>query len=166
MSDHAETVLGPESVFKGELRATGVCRILGAFEGSIRGAGDVHVASNGICAATIEADRVVIDGSHTGDIVARERLQLGPKAQVRGDVVAGAISVAEGATFLGRVGVGPEAVAQARPMAAASSQPLPEIKIVNPKTPGKVEWANEPAPPGDWMSQPLKAPTWMKGSEG
>lgn len=164
MSDHADTVLGPESVFKGELRTAGTCRILGAFEGSIRGAGDVHVSAAGICAATIEADRVVIEGSHTGDIVARERLQLGPKAQVRGDVVAGAISVAEGATFLGRVGVGPEAVAQARP--ATTAQPVPEIKIVTPKTPAKVEWANEPAPSGDWMSQPVKAPTWMKGSEG
>lgn len=160
MSESPVTVLGPECVLKGDLQLRGPCRILGTFEGAIRGATEIHVGAGGVCAATLEADRVIIDGSHTGDIIAREKLQLGPKAQVRGDVIAGALSVAEGAVFAGKVGVGSEPAA--RTPAKATT---PEIKIVAGKAPVKVDWTDQAAP-ADWLNQPLKSPSWMKDVAG
>ncbi|GJQ28996.1 MAG: hypothetical protein HBSAPP03_08800 [Phycisphaerae bacterium] len=162
MNDATPTVLGPECVLKGDLQLRGPCRILGTFEGAIRGATEIHIGAGGVCTATLEADRVFIDGSHTGDIVAREKLQLGPKAQVRGDVVAGAFSVAEGAVFAGRVGVS----ADPRPLEPSSTPAsMPEIKIVAAKAPVKVDWNAEPSA-ADWLNQPLKSPSWMKDVAG
>lgn len=164
MADATPTVLGPECVLKGDLQLSGPCRILGTFEGAIRGATEIHIGVGGVCAATLEADRIIIDGSHTGDIVAREKLQLGPKAVVRGDVVAGALSVAEGAVFAGRVGVGPESLSRGPGTPSAA---MPEIKIVAAKSAVRVDWNAETTPtPADWLNQPLKTPSWMKDVAG
>jgi cytoskeletal protein CcmA (bactofilin family) len=163
MPDNEPTVLGPECSLKGDLRLNGPCRILGSFEGAIRGATEIHIGQGGVCIASLEADLVTIEGSHTGDIIARRRLQLGPKAQVRGDVLAGALSIADGAVFAGQVAIGPEAVATSR--SQREDVPVTEVKIVAGKSPLKVEWAGDASPP-DWLNQPIKPPAWARDLAG
>jgi len=102
------TVISPEAEFQGRLTCRGPARILGAFEGEILSDHEVHIAEGAECHATIQAARIVVDGLIDGDLTASDRLQLGPKARVRGDLVAAALVVAEGASFCGHCTVGPE----------------------------------------------------------
>src|SRR5262245_16749373 len=99
------TVVGPGARFKGELTINGGGNILGDFEGAITGTGVLHVAHGANVLASIEADTVLIDGAVEGNITARDRVELGSKARLVGDVNAGALAVAVGASFSGRVNV-------------------------------------------------------------
>lgn len=162
MPESQTTVLGPECSFKGDLVISGPCRLLGTFEGSIRGEGELHIAAGASCTATIEVENIVIDGTAKGDILARQRLQIGAKASVQGDVTAGSLSVAEGASFVGRVGVGPEAVTSAGRKTLA-----PEVKPQAARGTRTADWSGEAAAgSNDWLGQSVKAPAWVKGAAG
>lgn len=103
------TIIGKDAVLKGEMSFDSSARILGTFEGRMTAKGEVHVAEGAICKAALEAKTVVLEGAVEGNILARERLIVGSKAKVRGDIIATQISVAEGAVLFGQIRVGPSA---------------------------------------------------------
>lgn len=104
------TVIGPDTHIKGEMVFDSTARILGTFEGRITAKGEVQIGDGAACKAAVEGQNVIVDGLVEGDIVARERVQLNAKAKVIGDVVANTLVVAEGASFVGNVRVGTDAV--------------------------------------------------------
>lgn len=171
------TTIGPETTIRGELALAGPCRILGCFEGAIRGATEIHIAAGGRCAAALEADRIVIDGTHTGDIIARESLHLGPSARVQGNVVAASFAGAEGAVFAGSVGIGSAARNQAAVQSGKAGvttlrfRPLsePDPRVVDPRG---ADWVEGLAPAegtesaGAWLTPELKEPTWLRDATG
>lgn len=128
MSDRGQpemTVIGRDTRIKGEMYFENGARILGRFEGKIAAQGEVQIGESATCDASVEADTVVVDGRVTGDLTARSRLSLNSNAQVQGDLTAGTLVVAEGATFVGHCTVGPEAakLIQQRDAAPAASTP-------------------------------------------
>jgi cytoskeletal protein CcmA (bactofilin family) len=108
-----QTVIGAGARFKGELTLSGGALIQGTVEGSItaEGPGELKFAPQSQTRASVRAATVLIEGQYDGDVLATERLQLTSSARVTGEVVAAAMIVAEGATFAGKVAVGPDAVA-------------------------------------------------------
>lgn len=188
--DLATTVIAAGTTFRGELTLTGPANILGHVEGAISSNGEVRVGASAMVAASIQAMSVLIDGVVQGDIVARERLQLGSKAKLTGDISAASFAVAEGASFAGRCNVGPEAVAaistrnqvEMKPEARAAGELRPAAKV-QAKSAG--EWLEgAQATKGDWLASgtqntatgaPIQnkngvtAPTvggWLRGNGG
>lgn len=149
------TVLGADAKFKGELTLEGVGKIHGVFEGSIR-AGELFISEGATCHANVEGNVILIEGTHQGDLVARDCLQLANKANVQGDVTATALAVAQGATFIGRCIVGPDALANAGRMAIAAKNG----DARKPAGPRAGDWmenkpVGSPATPApDWLGQP------------
>src|SRR6185436_9966958 len=98
--------------------------------------------------------------THQGDLVARDCLQLANRANVQGDVTATSLAVAQGATFIGRCVVGPDALANAARYAA---EPKVAVRKPAPAPAARApEWLEPPAaapqtPAPDWLGQP--APT-------
>lgn len=103
------TVIGPDTKIKGEMFFEKSARILGSFEGKIAAHGEVQIGVGAQCNAAVEAERVIVDGHVNGPITARDRLTLTANAQVQGDLTAGTLVVAEGASFVGHCNVGPHA---------------------------------------------------------
>lgn len=112
-STRTTTVIGPDTHIKGEMVFDSTARILGTFEGKIVAKGEVQIGDGACCKASVEGISVVVDGLIEGDVLARERVQLNQKARVIGDVVASTLVVAEGASFIGNVRVGTDAVKNA-----------------------------------------------------
>lgn len=139
MADHATantTVIGPDACITGEMHFEGNARILGTFEGRLTSKGEVQVGEGASCRASIEANRIIIDGFVEGDVVASDRVQLSTHARLIGDLVAGALVVAEGASFSGQCRVGPVATeGRAAPKAPAKAEPRIETKPVRPASP-------------------------------
>lgn len=104
------TIIGKDAKIKGELSFENSAKILGGFEGKISAKGEVIIGETANCRATVEAGTVIVDGPLEGDIIARDRIQLTPKAKVKGDLIAASLSVGEGASFVGHCKVGPDAV--------------------------------------------------------
>lgn len=112
MAEHPNqtTVIGADTRIKGEMTFEGAARILGTFEGNISAKGELHVADGASCKAVVDAGKVTVDGSVEGNVTARERVELTARARMKGDLVAAKLLVAEGASFVGHVTVGPDAV--------------------------------------------------------
>ncbi len=61
------------------------------------------VSESGYIEGSVEVAHVVLNGAVQGDIVARERLELGAKARVSGNVYYGVIEMAMGAQISGKL---------------------------------------------------------------
>ncbi|MEZ6232623.1 MAG: polymer-forming cytoskeletal protein [Phycisphaerales bacterium] len=108
----ASTVIGKDSTFKGEFTTEGSAKVLGTVEGTITAKGVLEIPEGGRCNATITAERLTIDGRVEGSVTVRNSLNLSSKGALIGDLVANAVTIAEGATLVGHCRVGPEALKQ------------------------------------------------------
>ncbi|MEY3229926.1 MAG: hypothetical protein RL689_13 [Planctomycetota bacterium] len=148
--DNNTTVLGSGAFFKGELTLKGPTQIFGTIEGQITSEGQVQIANGADCNARVEAATIIVDGDVDGDLIARERLQLTGKAVVKGDISAAALVVAEGATFVGHVAVGPEAIMAADRKRTAQYETKPAKNNAN-------EWSSNETTQTDWASRAVNA---------
>ncbi|MBU0756139.1 MAG: polymer-forming cytoskeletal protein [Planctomycetes bacterium] len=112
MSDPKDTgtIIGADTVIKGEMTVENRAQILGRFEGSIKAKGMIEIANKAVCQADVEAGIVQIDGGMQGNIVASDKLALNATAEMRGDVLAAKLIVADGARVDGHFKVGPDIV--------------------------------------------------------
>ncbi len=104
------TVIGADTIIKGEMHVENRARILGRFEGTIKAKGSVEVADKATCVADVDAGVIQIDGGMEGNITASDKVQLNATAKLTGDLVAAKLVVAEGASLKGHFTVGPDAV--------------------------------------------------------
>jgi cytoskeletal protein CcmA (bactofilin family) len=117
-----DTLIGRTASVQGDIEFSGGLHVDGHVTGNVRvapgGAASLSVSEHGVIDGSVEAPQVVLNGTVNGDIVAAERVVLGAKARVRGNVSYGVIEMALGAEITGRLipsgpGVGPDAVQSA-----------------------------------------------------
>ena len=77
--------------------------ILGTVKGKVAVAQGVIVEAGATVEADIEGQTVTISGKVTGNVTAREKLELRPESKMVGNAKAPRIVVADGATFKGNV---------------------------------------------------------------
>ncbi len=82
------TLLGPDSSFRGELAVDGFVRIDGDLRGSLRSSGKVVVSELARCEASIVARSAVVGGVVRGDVCVSERLTLLEGGMIVGNVFA------------------------------------------------------------------------------
>jgi cytoskeletal protein CcmA (bactofilin family) len=120
------TVLGADAHFKGDLTFESGAKLLGQFEGSIKSKGRVHVAKGSECRATVIAKEVAVEGRIEGNVEAGDKIELKPDGIVEGDVTAGRMTMAEGASINGYCRIGPNgknsSSTELKPRAAASTK--------------------------------------------
>jgi cytoskeletal protein CcmA (bactofilin family) len=101
-----QSVLGRAVVLKGELSASEDLLIEGQFEGTI--SLEEHcltVGADGQVKAEVRARQVVILGTITGKVVAREKVEIRCSGHLTGDLTAGAVAIEEGAYFNGNIDI-------------------------------------------------------------
>jgi cytoskeletal protein CcmA (bactofilin family) len=128
------TIIASDTVIRGEMTVENQAKILGRFEGTIKAKGQVEVANKAVCQADIEAGVVAIDGGMQGNITASDKLALNATADMKGDVVAAKLVVADGARLDGHFKVGPDLVKKG---AAPSAPPRPGGPAQEPPKEGK-----------------------------
>jgi cytoskeletal protein CcmA (bactofilin family) len=107
MSKDKASILGPTLKFKGELASQEDLVIHGHVEGTIGPAPKVTIGPEAVIKAGVTADVIVIEGSVDGDLKAHGSITVRAKANVRGNLEAPAINVAEGATLNGSIKMEP-----------------------------------------------------------
>ena len=116
-SARIDTLIGRSARIQGDVEFSGGLHIDGQVTGNVRvvpgGAASVSVSEHGVIEGSVEAPHVVLNGTVNGDIIASDRLVLGAKARVRGNVSYGVIEMALGAEITGRLIPGNAATAQA-----------------------------------------------------
>ncbi len=106
-STRIDTLLGKAAQMNGDLEFAGGLHLDGRVIGNVRGSasdgGALSVSESGFIEGRVEVTSIVMNGTVNGDIFARERLVLGGKARVNGNVHYGVIEMAPGAVITGKL---------------------------------------------------------------
>ncbi len=102
-----DTLIGRTTRINGDVAFTGGFHLDGQVTGNVRaepGATSVlSVSEHGCIEGSVDAPHVVLNGTVKGDIRARERVELGAKARVNGNVHYCVIEMAMGASINGKL---------------------------------------------------------------
>jgi cytoskeletal protein CcmA (bactofilin family) len=97
------TLVAKETTIEGEIKGSGDVRIEGTLKGKLDCTAEVHVAEGGLVEADLKAENVSVAGRVVGNIAGTRKIELGPTAEVEGDITSPRILIREGATFEGQV---------------------------------------------------------------
>lgn len=98
------TVLGSETEFEGVLEFTDDLKICGRFNGTIAAEGNLEIDKVAVCTVdTMSANSIIISGTVTGNIEAKERVEMCSGSKVKGNVTAARLRIADNVDFEGQV---------------------------------------------------------------
>jgi len=98
----ATSVIDQGCEFEGRLTFVGTLVLNGKLEGEVLSPDTLVVGENGELRANVQVGIAIISGQMTGNIVARERVELRPTARIFGDIVTPVLILEEGVIFDGR----------------------------------------------------------------
>lgn len=98
----ATTLIGSESVFKGDITSKGDVVIAGIIEGEVKSDAKITVAAGGAVTGRLVAQEIVVEGKLAGDALGAKSVSLMNGSDLRGDVSTQVIMIEPGATFVGR----------------------------------------------------------------
>jgi cytoskeletal protein CcmA (bactofilin family) len=100
------TLVGSDTRVQGDIEFAGGCHIDGYVQGNVRAAsegGVLSVSERGCVEGSVVAPHVQLNGTVKGDVRATERIELGPKARVIGNVQYKLIEMSIGAEVNGKL---------------------------------------------------------------
>lgn len=119
----AGTTVTGDLGFRGGLHLDG--RIIGDVSGEAGVPSTLAIGKDAVIEGSVEVDSVVLNGTVRGDVTVRERVELGPTAQVDGNVTYQVLEMAAGARVNGRL-IHRREGAQAGPDALAEDAAAPD----------------------------------------
>lgn len=99
----------------GELETSGVVKVEGTVEGSVRAEQEVLVAKDGLVQGDIQTRQAIIGGRVVGSIHGYERVEIQQDSVVQGDVMTKRLVVQEGGEVNGNIRMGEAAAAHGQP---------------------------------------------------
>ena len=110
-----KNVLTSEVELKGNLKFTGELLFEGKLDGEIQTDGVLTLGDSAVINGNINAQSVVVRGKVTGNINAKEKIEIKSKAELFGDIRATKLIIEEGVAYVGKTEVNPNKVAPAAP---------------------------------------------------
>jgi cytoskeletal protein CcmA (bactofilin family) len=104
--EDAETIIGAGVKVEGTFNAVGDVIVKGELTGSLETRSNLHLMEGGIIEANIKSQNAIISGRVKGNLKVEEKIELGPTAQLNGDINCQFLSIEEGATLSGKCKVG------------------------------------------------------------
>lgn len=147
MDGRVDTLVGPNSSIHGDIAFSGRCHVDGTVKGSVSADPDsqsaLSVAEDGSVEGGVTVPNVLLNGLVRGDVVASQRVELGPTARVIGNVYYNLIEMAIGAEINGKLVHQP------------GGQP-PALERTNRMDAGRNRVASAEAPAGPPSAIPIK----------
>jgi cytoskeletal protein CcmA (bactofilin family) len=122
-----KNILTSEVEIKGNLKFTGELTFEGKLDGEIQTDGVLTLGDSAVINGNINAQSVVVRGKVTGNINAKEKIEIKAKAELFGDIRATKLIIEEGVTYVGKTEVNPNKVAPSAP-----ARPAEPSKVVEP----------------------------------
>ncbi|MDH3280176.1 MAG: polymer-forming cytoskeletal protein [Gammaproteobacteria bacterium] len=131
--DTIDTLVGQNSVFKGDLEFTGGLRVDGKIKGNVIATDDssstLVLSELGEIEGNVTVPHVIINGTIKGNISSGGRVELQAKAQIIGDVHYRAVEMELGATINGNLVCDPGT--KAAHLAAVGEEDRAETEVVS-----------------------------------
>ena len=106
VSGNGTTLISAGTTLKGDISSSSDLRIDGSIIGNIQSSAKIVIGSNGVVQGDISGNQADIVGKVTGNIRAKELLQLRGESVVTGNLYAGKLQVEPTATFNGECHMG------------------------------------------------------------
>ncbi len=111
----SKNTLNSDVEIKGNLKFTGELTFDGKLDGEIQTDGTLHLGDSAVITGNINAQTVIVRGKVTGNIAAKEKIEIKSKAELFGDIRSAKLVIEEGVTFVGKTEVNPNKVAPTPP---------------------------------------------------
>jgi len=98
-----QTIIGPETVIKGEILGRTNVELLGTLEGTCTIEGLFLQRSGGSVKGDVQATNVSLEGTVEGKVQAAQKVELRATCKVHGDIEGRSVAIAEGSFFEGNV---------------------------------------------------------------
>lgn len=112
VDDDTLTILDKDAQFEGKLTFEDKVQINGKFTGEVFSDGTLIIGEGADVDAKIEVGTVIIQGNVTGNIQAKQRIEMHPPAVVKGEISSPGLVVTEGAIFEGNCRMGQESTGE------------------------------------------------------
>jgi cytoskeletal protein CcmA (bactofilin family) len=99
----SDTIIGSSIVIDGEITGSAPVIVHGTIKGKIGLEASILVESGARVEADIEVDQLEVSGQVTGNVHARERVEIHSDGRMIGDVRSPRILIADGAGFKGHI---------------------------------------------------------------
>jgi cytoskeletal protein CcmA (bactofilin family) len=107
MDSRVDTLVGPNSEVHGDIAFSGRCHVDGVVKGSVSADSEsqsaLSIAEDGSVEGGVAVPNVLLNGLVKGDVIASQRVELGPTARVFGNVYYNLIEMAIGAEINGKL---------------------------------------------------------------
>ena len=110
-----KNVLSSDVEIKGNLKFSGELTFEGKLDGEVQTDGTLSLGDTAVINGNIHAQSVVVRGKVTGNVNAKEKIEIKAKAELFGDIRATKLIIEEGVTFVGKTEVNPNKVAPTAP---------------------------------------------------
>src|ERR1700674_5933723 len=121
--------LGPRDRLIGQLHIDGDVRLGGTVEGEIHATGDVEVDDAAKVNASLAGGDINIRGHVSGPVTARKRLVVARSRSLTGDGRVARLVIQDGASFSGKVSMGPQSAATPQEAAVKPPEPAGELPV-------------------------------------
>lgn len=116
--DAALTIIAPSTRVVGEIHSSGVVKVEGLVNGTVKAERQVLIAKEGTIEGDVSSGEVVVGGRVEGGVHATDRVEVQTGAVVHGDVTTRRLVVQEGGEVNGVIKMASEAKGQSRPDAS------------------------------------------------
>lgn len=97
-----DTLVGPNTVFVGNLESEGTIRIDGKVNGDIKASGDIIIGDNAVITGNLSGNNIHLSGTVEGNITSKGILKIMSSAKLYGDIKVHSFVADEGALFQGK----------------------------------------------------------------
>jgi cytoskeletal protein CcmA (bactofilin family) len=122
----SRNVLNADVEIKGNLKFSGELTFAGKLDGEIQSEGALQLGDEGVVRGNIHLHSIVLRGKVSGNVSAKEKIEIKSKGELFGDVRAPKLVIEEGATFVGKCDVNPNKASPPPLPGAAGAMKLPE----------------------------------------
>src|SRR6266704_4260287 len=118
-----KNVLNADVEIKGNLRFAGELTLEGKLEGEINSDGTLQLGDSAVVNGNINVGSVVVRGKVTGNVAAKDKIEIKTKAELFGDIRSSKLVIEEGVTFVGKTEVNPNKVTPTAPVVRPGEAP-------------------------------------------
>jgi cytoskeletal protein CcmA (bactofilin family) len=110
-----KNVLSSDVEIKGNLKFSGELNFEGKLDGEIHSDGTLLLGDSATINGTLDVGSVVVRGKITGNVTAKDKIEIKAKTELFGDIKAAKLAIEEGVTFVGKTEVNPNKAAPTAP---------------------------------------------------
>jgi cytoskeletal protein CcmA (bactofilin family) len=111
----SKNVLNADVELQGTLRFSGELTFDGKLDGDINSDGILTLGDNAVVKGNINVSSIVMRGKVTGNVTAKDKIEIKSKTELFGDIRTARLVIEEGVTFVGQSEVNPNKLTPTAP---------------------------------------------------